>query len=218
MDVIKIEQLDYKYILIENYKQFGLNEQELVILLLIDNAEKEAPSLITADQLVLKMSLEEKQIDELLVSLFDRNFLSYETVNGILVTSLKPTKNRIVEFVKNSFLNVSPSELLDDIDGDGKTVFKAFELKLNRSLTPMELDSIRGWFHDGINKDVIISALNEVSTKTKRITINAVDKMILKMISSSDIKKEGFSLVSEKNKKDIDEALEIASYNWVKND
>ena len=65
MDVIKIEQLDYKYILIEIYKQFGLNEQELVILLLIDNAEKEAPSLITADQLVLKMSLEEKQIDVL---------------------------------------------------------------------------------------------------------------------------------------------------------
>lgn len=218
MDVIKIEQLDYKYILIENYKHFELSELELVALLLIDNVDKVSPSLITAEQLVLKMNVEEKVIDEVLVSLFNRNFLSYETVNGILVTSLKPTKNRIVEFVKNSLLTVNTEELLDDIDSDGKTVFEAFEAKLNRSLTPLELDSIRGWFQEGVSKDVIISALNECAAKTKRVTIRAVDKMILKMISSSDIKKEGFSLVSEKNKKDIDEALEIASYNWVNND
>ncbi len=218
MDVIKIEQLDYRYILIENYKQLGLSENELIILLLIDNVEKESPSLITAEQLVLKMNIDEKIIDTLLVSLIDRKFLTYETINGILVTSLKPTKNRIIEFIKNSLLNVAPSDLLDDLDNEGKNVFEAFEHVLNRTLTPLELDSIRGWFQEGISKDVIISALNECAAKSKRVTIRSVDKMILKMISSSDIKKEGYSLISEKNKKDIDEALEIASYNWVKND
>ena len=35
---------------------------------------------------------------------------------------------------KNSLLTVNTEELLDDIDSDGKTVFEAFEAKLNRSL------------------------------------------------------------------------------------
>lgn len=218
MEAIKIQQLDYKYILIENYKAFNLSENELVVLLLIDNVEKESPSLITAEQLVLKMNLEEKEIDNILVSLLDRKFISYETYNGILITSLNPLKERIVEYIKNSFLNTPTEELLEISESDGRTIFEEFESKLNRSLTPLEIDSIRMWFSEGVSKDVIISALNECAIKTKRITIKAVDKMIIKMMQSNDIRKEGYSAVNEKNKKDIEETIAIASYNWVKND
>lgn len=218
MEAIKIQQLDYKYILIENYKAFNLSENELVVLLLIDNVEKESPSLITAEQLVLKMNLEEKEIDNILVSLLDRKFISYETYNGILITSLNPLKERIVEYIKNSFLNTPTEELLEISESDGRTIFEEFESKLNRSLTPLEIDSIRMWFSEGVSKDVIISALNECAAKTKRITIKAVDKMIIKMMQSNDIRKEGYSAVNEKNKKDIEETIAIASYNWVKND
>ena len=218
MEAIKIQQLDYKYILIENYKAFNLSENELVVLLLIDNVEKESPSLITAEQLVLKMNLEEKEIDNILVSLLDRKIISYETYNGILITSLNPLKERIVEYIKNSFLNTPTEELLEISESDGRTIFEEFESKLNRSLTPLEIDSIRMWFSEGVSKDVIISALNECAAKTKRITIKAVDKMIIKMMQSNDIRKEGYSAVNEKNKKDIEETIAIASYNWVKND
>lgn len=218
MEAIKIQQLDYKYILIENYKAFNLSENELVVLLLIDNVEKESPSLITAEQLVLKMNLEEKEIDNILVSLLDRKFISYETYNGILITSLNPLKERIVEYIKNSFLNTPTEELLEISESDGRTIFEEFESKLNRSLTPLEIDSIRMWFSEGVSKDIIISALNECAAKTKRITIKAVDKMIIKMMQSNDIRKEGYSAVNEKNKKDIEETIAIASYNWVKND
>ena len=218
MEAIKIQQLDFNYILIENYKAFNLSENELVVLLLIDNVEKESPSLITAEQLVLKMNLEEKEIDNILVSLLDRKFISYETYNGILITSLNPLKERIVEYIKNSFLNTPTEELLEISESDGRTIFEEFESKLNRSLTPLEIDSIRMWFSEGVSKDVIISALNECAIKTKRITIKAVDKMIIKMMQSNDIRKEGYSAVNEKNKKDIEETIAIASYNWVKND
>lgn len=218
MEAIKIQQLDYKYILIENYKAFNLSELELVVLLLIDNVEKESPSLITAEQLVLKMNLEEKEIDNILVSLLDRKFISYETYNGILITSLNPLRARIVEYIKNSFLNTPTEELLELNESDGKTIFQEFENRLNRSLTPLEIDSIRMWFSEGVDKDLILSALNECAAKTKRITIKAVDKMIIKMMQSNDIRKEGYSAVNEKNKKDIEDTIAVASYNWVKND
>lgn len=218
MEAIKIQQLEYRYLLIENYKHFGLSEKELVVILLIDNVEKDSPSLITAEQLVLKMNLDEKEIDDILVSLFERKYISYETVNGILVTSLNPTKKKIVDFIKHSFLSTPAEELVEISTSDGKTVFEEFEAKLNRSLTPLEIDSIRNWFAEGISKDVIISALNECAVKSKRITIRGVDKMIIRMLSSSDIRKEGYSTIDEKNKKDIDETIAIASYNWVKND
>ena len=169
MEAIKIQQLDYKYILIENYKAFNLSENELVVLLLIDNVEKESPSLITAEQLVLKMNLEEKEIDNILVSLLDRKFISYETYNGILITSLNPLKERIVEYIKNSFLNTPTEELLEISESDGRTIFEEFESKLNRSLTPLEIDSIRMWFSEGVSKDVIISALNECAAKILKL-------------------------------------------------
>ena len=78
MESIRIVELNYRYILIEKYKVLGLSENELVVLLLVDNVSKESPTLITPEQLVLKMNLDEKEIDKILAGLHDKKFLSFE--------------------------------------------------------------------------------------------------------------------------------------------
>ncbi len=214
MKPIKIQQLDYRYLLVDNYKLLGLNEKELVILLLIDSVECENPTLITAEQLTLKMCIEESEIDTLLTSLLERKFLSYENYNSIMYTSIKNTKEKILELFKRDMLISSDSNFIK-FEDEGSEVYKAFEEKLKRSLTPIEFDTIRSWFVDGIKKEAIIDALNECALKYKHITLKAVDKIIMKNMTSSDRKKEGYSVVDEKHKKDIDEAIEIASYDWI---
>ncbi len=214
MKPIKIQQLDYRYLLVDNYKLLGLNEKELVILLLIDSVECENPTLITAEQLTLKMCIEESEIDTLLTSLLERKFLSYENYNSIMYTSIKNTKEKILELFKRDMLISSDSNFIK-FEDEGSEVYKAFEEKLKRSLTPIEFDTIRSWFVDGIKKETIIDALNECALKYKHITLKAVDKIIMKNMTSSDRKKEGYSVVDEKHKKDIDEAIEIASYDWI---
>ena len=41
MNHIKLEMLDYRNILIKNYKKFSLSENEVMVLLLIDSLNKE---------------------------------------------------------------------------------------------------------------------------------------------------------------------------------
>lgn len=217
MKTIKIQQLDFHYLLVENYKVLGLNEKELAIILLIDNVEKEHPTLITSDQLVLKMSIDEKEIDVLLTSLFERKYLSYETIDGIMITSIIKTKERIVELFKRDVVTSPIDDLLEIDNEEGKTIFNAFENKLNRALTPFELDTIKSWISEGIKKETIIDTLNECALKSKSVSLKTIDKMIIKNMTSKDRKKEGYSVVDEQHKKDIDEAIKIASYDWINN-
>lgn len=215
MQSIKIEQLNFRYLLVEYYKALNLSEKDLAILLLIYNVEMEQPTLITTDQLALKMSIDEKEIDTLLTVLFERGFLSYETINGLMVTSIKNTQNRVIDMFKKDIIT-SPSSILD-IDDGSSDIFKLFAEKLRRNLTPFELDTIKSWINDGVKKEVIIDALNECTNNAKHLSIKAIDKIIVKHISSLDRKKEGFSVADEKHKKDVDDAIEIASYDWIHN-
>lgn len=217
MDGIK-DYLDYNAILIDNYKKLGLNEEELALLLLVDLFEKQNPSLITGETLSLKTTLDEQKVDEILTSLIERNFLSYETVNNIMVTSLKPLKEKILDLFKRDFLLSPASDILTLNDEGNNEVFKVFEQKMNRSLTSLELDAIRSWLSEGIKKEVIIDALNEHLQKAKRVSFKALDKIILKNLTSNDRKKEGYSVIDEAHKQNIDDAIKIASYNWIKKD
>lgn len=215
MDTIKIQQLDFRYILIENYKALGLSENELIVLLLIDNVEKEKPALITAEQLALKMNITEKEIDELLVGLLKKNFLSYDTIDNLMVITSKNTKNKIVEFVQKSFLLAPHNELLKNNDEEVASIYKEFETKMKRTLTSIEFEAIQSWLSEGVKKETILEALEECALKSKYVTIKAVDKIIIKNLTSKDRKKEGYSVIDEHNKKEIDEMIEIASYDWI---
>ena len=67
MSKIKFDQLNYLNILISQYKELGLTENELIVLLLIDLYDKENPSLITGELLQGKMNLLSKEIDDIIV-------------------------------------------------------------------------------------------------------------------------------------------------------
>ena len=79
MENFKINQIDYRYLLVDTYKSLGLSENDLAILLVVDNILKEEPTLITAEILALKMNLDVKDIDKMLVSLMNRGYLEFTT-------------------------------------------------------------------------------------------------------------------------------------------
>ncbi len=216
MKNIKIQQLDFRYLLVENYKEFDLNEQELAVLLLIFNSEMDEPSLITADQLILKMTLSEKEIDQILVNLISKKFLAYEKVGNIMVTSLKPMKEKILKwFRKEMFSSSEENQLVMEEDEDA-IVYKSFETKLNRTLSSFELDAIHSWFTEGIKKEDILETLNEYYQKNGRVTIKEIDKMLLKKLTEKDREKEGYSAINEKNRTPIENTIKIVSSNWDK--
>lgn len=204
MNKLKIHQLDFRYLLIENYKELGLNEEELVVLLLIYDAELEEPSLITAEQLILKMSLKEKEINDILVNLISKKFLAYESVGNILVTSLKPTKEKIMNWFRKEIFSSSEESVLALNDEANGEVFLAFEDRLQRPLSSFEIDAIHSWFSDGIKKEMILDTLNECYKKKNRVSVKEVDKMLLKKLEEKDINNEGYSAINDKNRNSIE--------------
>ena len=71
------EAIDFRYLLIENYKKLKLSENELVTIFVIDHLISQGNTLITADLLALKMSLSSSDLDKILASLFKKNIIDY---------------------------------------------------------------------------------------------------------------------------------------------
>lgn len=86
---------------------------------------------------------------------------------------------------------------------------------MKRSLSGLEMEKVINWFNEGVNVNVIENSINECIMKSNKVSINAIDKLIIKNLTHVDREEEGYSTVSEKTKKDIKKAMDIASYDWV---
>ena len=89
------EAIDFRFLLLENYKKLKISENELAIIFMIDHLVSQGNPFITADLLSLKMSLDIKEIDALIADLLTRGFIEYATLNGKTVTSLNPLKEKL---------------------------------------------------------------------------------------------------------------------------
>lgn len=210
------QALDYRLLLIENYKKLGLNETEVTTLLVIDLLIKQGNNLITQDLLALKMPLESEIIDKTLVSLINKGLLSFGLTEGETSKSLDPLKKQLYhEFVVA--LNREQNENDPDRQTSLSRIFEAFQKEWGRNLTPTEVQAIREWLANGYSEQTIIDALLEPSGK-KRKTIRSIDKRLLKWSTSNDIRKEGFSAQTEAWRENIDQTVEVAKKQWFGDD
>ena len=147
MNEISIEQIDYRFLLVDYYKSLGLNEYDLAILLLVDNILTKENILITPDLLALKMNLSVKEIDTLLASLSSRGFIEYVSINNTLVTSLNPLYNKIIKLFKEDILKMHEDNSNKEIRDELSNVYLLIQKELERfmdynSLTLAELREI----------------------------------------------------------------------------
>lgn len=214
MNELNIEHIDYRLILVDNYKALGLSEYDLCALLSIDNVLKQEKTLITADLLALKMNLSIKDIDAILVSLTSRGFLDYESENSKLITSLKPTFAKLIALFQNELLRIVQGNKNKEIKEELSNIYLLMQNELGRNLSPLEIEKVREWINSDIKEEVIISCIHECQHKSKRVTINQIDRTIGKYLSSRDIEQEGYSTINEKWKKDIENTIRIVKGNW----
>lgn len=201
-------------VLLDRYKELGLNELELTVVLLIDQLSKEEKSLITADTLALKMTLSNKEIDKILVDLINKKYVEYDNSKGSLTTTVNPLKNRLLIEFQKQILSTMDEDKARKEEDTYQNLYGMFEKALRRNLTPLEINRLREWLRIGYSEEEIINSLKEASGK-KSFTIGAIDKILLKRMTSKDVKKEGYSAVSEKWEKDIGETISIIQADWL---
>ena len=209
------EAIDFRFLLLENYKKLKISENELAIIFMIDHLVSQGNPFITADLLSLKMSLDIKEIDELIADLLTRGFVEYASVGGKTVTSLNPLKEKLFS---NFALTVSKeAENKKAKDEMLTNIYQSFENELGRTLQPMEISTIREWVDLGYSDDLIINALKEALNQGKR-SIKSVDKILLSWAKREEVESEGKTAIDDEWNKNLEETIRIAKTPWLDDD
>ena len=209
------EAIDFRFLLLENYKKLKISENQLAIIFMIDHLVSQGNPFVTADLLSLKMSLDIKEIDSLLADLLTRGFLEYATMNGKTVTTLNPLKEKLysefqISISKEAETKKKKDEVLSNI-------YQSFESALNRSLQPMEIATIREWVDLGYSDEMIINALKEALSQGKK-SLRSVDKILLSWAKREDLETEGKTSIDDDWTKNLEETIRIAKTPWLDDD
>lgn len=207
MDKI-MDAIDWRMILVDNYKKLGLNENELSIILVTNSLIQKGVSFITPDIIALKMTLDFQEIDSCFTNLIKKDILTLDGTNNIQI-SIEPLKKRLVEIFYEELKKETDSSSKDLND-----IFVLFETEFGRALSQFEVNTIKDWFDQGNTSATIKEALN-VATLAKVKTIRYIDKVLLEWKRRQELAKDGVSPLSEKWRKNLEETMEIAKINWM---
>ena len=211
------EAIDFRFLLLENYKKLKISENQLAIIMMIDHLIEHGDQFVTADLLSLKMSLDIKEIDRLLADLLTRGLMEYTTVNGKTVTSLNPLKEKLYREFQISVSKENEAKNSETISNQLNNVFEQFQNELGRSLSPIEVSTIREWVSMGYTDEVIIDALKEAINQGKK-SIKSVDKILLTWAKRDDLEAEGKTSIDDDWTKNLEETIRIAKTPWLDED
>lgn len=209
------EAIDFRYLLIDNYKRLKLSENELAVLFVIDFLIDQGNPFVTADYLSLKMTLDVKTIDSILAGLLKKEMIEYVSRGKKTVTTLNPLKNKLYREFQITFEKEQKESNSKDAKARLENIYAKFEELLQRNLTPVEFSKIREWIQFGYSDEDIINALKDALAKGKK-SLRSVDKILLQQIAREDIDNEGMTTIDDKWDKNIEETIRIAKIPWLK--
>ena len=211
------EAIDFRFLLLENYKKMKISENQLAVIFMIDHLVSQGNPFINSDLLSLKMSLDNKEIDNLIADLLTRGLLEYVTINKKTVTSLNPLKEKLYREFQMSISKENESKSNYKIKEELNNIFQTFEQELGRSLSPLEVSRIREWVALGYSDETIINALKEALNQSKK-SLRSVDKILLSWAKRDELENEGKTAITNEWSKNLEETIRIAKTPWLDDD
>jgi DNA replication protein len=209
------EAIDFRFLLIENYKKLKINENELATIFVIDHLISQGNPFVTADLLSLKMSLDIREIDSILAKLITKGLFEYKTVGKQTVASLEPLKQKLYREFQINLSKEEEEKTSKRITEELDNIYLNYEKLLNRPLSPVEVSKIHEWVSYGYSDKIIIDALKEALSRGKK-TLRSVDKILLSWSQRDDLETEGHTPLSSEWDKNLEETIRIAKIPWVK--
>ena len=211
------EAIDFRYLLIENYRKLKLTENEVATIFVIDHLISQGNPFITADLLSLKMTLDVKEIDKILAKLITKGMFEYKTVGKNTVATLEPLKQKLYREFQLFLSKEEEEKSSKRIKEELENVYTNYEKLLGRTLSPVEVAKIHEWISYGYSDKTIIDALKEALSKGKK-SLRSVDKILLSWSQRDDLQSEGHTPLSEEWDKNLEETIRIAKIPWIDKD
>ena len=193
--MIKQNLINIEGLLLFNYKSLQLTEQEAMIVLLTLRLEKNKVPYISPKLLSNYMSLDERTIDRLVIGLINKQIIDF---NGTSIS----TKPLIQAVCKNQVPTNSKEKASKKIN-----LVKCFEEEFKRTLTPIEIETIKEWKQCQYSDEMILEALKE-ATLSNVHNMRYIDKILVDW-AKHGMKSTGRSTVESKQ-----EPVDLVQYEW----
>ncbi|MDD6241414.1 MAG: DnaD domain protein [Eubacteriales bacterium] len=210
---IDVRDIDWKELLIKKYRNYDLDEEEVMVLFVSDAIlTLEPKTLITKDILSPYMK-DQDGIDEALSKLLSKKFMTVTNDGQNFFTSLDDFKKKLfLDSLKDLTLRNSPSSQTSD------SFYSDIESIVNRTLTPLERDQVSAWLKSGADEGMIKEALQRSITKSGNVSFKTADKKILEMERSQSRNAIGASTVNEGEKKNEELRDLFRNTDWIHSD
>ncbi|MGG3965035.1 DnaD domain-containing protein [Heyndrickxia faecalis] len=179
-------------LLLKKYKQLGLNETELVLLLQVYSFLKEGNAFPTPEDLAGRLTIPESMCVSILRRLIQHQFLSIEEgegEGGILYEkySIMPLWAKLAD----EFVYEKKQDELEKSVNEETDLYTTFEQEFGRPLSPLECETLAMWIdQDGQSPDLIKAALREAVISGK-LNFRYIDRILFEW------KKNGIRTVDE---------------------
>jgi DNA replication protein len=155
-----------------SYKGLGLNETELMVILLIHRSISKGNSFPTLEELTSNLTIDEKECSMILRKLIQKNLLKIERTENSQhqlseVYSLEPLWEKLYQ----------PEVPVKKETEDG-SLFILFEQEFGRPLSPFEIETVNVWLdEDEISPALIKAALRE-SVLMAKLNFKYMDRIL----------------------------------------
>lgn len=205
MNLLKENTMQIPKLLLLNYKKFGCNEKDLIVLIYLYNEHD--------------ISFNPKKISDSLNITLPEVLEAIDHLSSSGILSIQLTKNNGVReeqvvidglYEKMAYLILNEEEK----ENKSKTIYDLFEQEFGRTLSPMEYEIIGGWRDAGFEQDVIVLALKE-ATYNGVSNLRYIDKILYEwkkkgIHTKEDIEKDRASYQNKKIEK-----KELFDYDWL---
>lgn len=184
---INYKDISFHQLLIKRYLIYSLNELDVMVLFISDELIKEGVKYISLDLILpyLSKEVDKKDVDSSLAKLFKKSIIKIITENNESYCSIE-------EFKKTLFLDsmkdYSLKEMSIKVNSDNN-FYVDVEKLFKRSLNVIERDQISTFLKEGYLEDDILSAIKKVSSRSLKVSVKEVEKVLKSDNEDKDEKK-----------------------------
>lgn len=215
-------------LLFTEYKQIGISEQELMLLIHIwIYQEKEQKPFPTVSELEERMNIKSERIVEIIEQLVRGGYLEIE--HGIDDRGIRCERFSLVPLLQqlaSSFME-KQAEGSEEPSPAYENVFQLFEKEFGRPLSPMECQMLAQWLdEDGHSEELIEAALRE-AVFCGKLNFRYIDRILFEWqrnhVRTADeaveysrkFRQKGMLYQTSVKEKSVDPNRRFSFYNWV---
>lgn len=161
------------------YKQMGLNEEELVLLLHVFSFLEKGNDFPTPTEISSRMTVSSTKCSDILRKLIQKGFITIEegcSENGIRFEkySMKPLWEKLIlEFLLNEKDEKKEQQQKNETD-----LYTIFEQEFGRPLSPFECESLAMWLDDDRHEPLIIKAALREAVISGKLNFRYIDRIL----------------------------------------